>query len=67
MDEYERKLDWYRKYIKDHENDTTRREREYCSYLKRWFSDGRCDGAPNFEMRHLWKRTPMSYNQYFIE
>ncbi len=67
MDEYEKKLQWYRKYIEDNKDSKARRVREYCNYLKRWFSDERCDGAPNYATRYLWRCTPMSYNTYFIE
>lgn len=67
MSDYERRLQWYRDYIARNSDSTSRREREYCDYLKRWFSNCRCDGAPDVEMRILWKRLPMSYNQYFIE
>lgn len=65
--DYDSQLDWYRCFIERHKDDKARRIREYCSYLKRWFGDGPCDGAPNYETRYLWKRTPMSYTQYFIE
>lgn len=67
MSDYEYKLQWYRDYITRNSSSTARRVREYCDYLKRWFSDGRCDGAPDVKTRILWKRLPMSYNQYFIE
>ena len=64
---YESELEWFRKYMNDNYNSTSRRIREYCDYLNRWFSEDRCDGAPNYETRHRWKYVPMSYNQYMLE
>ena len=63
--EYEEKLDWFRNYIKENENDTARRAQEYVSYLKRWLGDGPCDGLPNYKLRKGFHHLPMSYNVYF--
>ena len=65
-EEYERKLQWYRDRITYLEtNSVCRRDREYCDYLKRWFGDGRCDGAPDYETRYQRRTLPMPYLIYF--
>lgn len=64
---YELELEWFRKYMNDKRNSKSHRIREYCDYLNRWFSEDRCDGAPNYETRHHLRRIPMSYNQYMLE
>lgn len=64
-DEYEEKLDWFRDYIKRNENNACRRIEEYVSYLRRWFSDSRCDGFNSFSTRYMLHQIPMSYNVYF--
>ena len=62
---YDKKIQWFRDYIKSNENDKARRAQEYVSYLKRWFSDQPCDGLPSFKIRHTLHQLPMSYNMYF--
>lgn len=58
-------LQFYREYIKRHENESARRVREYVDYLKRWFNPEveRCDGA-SYDCRIKYQE-PMSYNVYF--
>ena len=63
---YESELQWYRDYIEREKNSPYRRVQEYVSYLKCWFSEENCDGAP-FSLKYKWKRLPMSYNVYFME
>lgn len=63
--EYDQRIQWYRDYIKIHENDTTRRNQEYVDYLRRWFGEGCCDGLPNFKVRHTLHQLPMPMNVYF--
>lgn len=63
--EYEDKIQWFRDFIKRNENDTSRRGQEYVSYLRRWFSDKRCDGVLDFKTRYAWRTLPMSMNVYF--
>ena len=65
MNDYERSLDWYRNYIDTHRDSSTRRIREYVSYLIRWFSDDvKCDGM-YFSQKYVLKQLPMPYNIYF--
>ena len=66
MDNWEKEIAWYRTYIEREKDSKSRRVREYISYLERWFDPNSvCDGA-TYENRMAWKRTPMSYTQYFI-
>ena len=44
-----------------------RLDKEYCRYLEQWFSDGRCDGTPDYETRVKYKVTPMPFNVYCFE
>lgn len=65
---YEERIEWYRKrmiQLRESYDTLCRRDQEYCRYLERWFSDGRCDGVLDYETRILWKTTPMPYNIYF--
>ncbi|MCM1323925.1 MAG: hypothetical protein NC218_07175 [Acetobacter sp.] len=62
---YDARIEWFRNFIKEHENDKPRRYQEYVSYLRQWFSDGQCDGLPNFKARHTLHQLPMSMNIYF--
>ena len=43
-----------------------RRDREYASYLLRWFSDQQCDGTPDIFYRFDHHLLPMSYTEYFL-
>lgn len=62
---YEAKLQWYRNYIKDHEQSNSRRTQGYVDYLKRWFSnDVKCDGM-FFTQKYQNKVLPMPYLIYF--
>lgn len=45
-EEYEQKLISFKGLIKEFLYSTNRRDREYGEYLKRWFSEEICDGAP---------------------
>ena len=66
MNTYDEKLDWYRNYVVKHTNATSRRDKEYVSYLTRWFSnDINCDGG-TFDRKYSRKQLPMSYNEYFM-
>ncbi len=62
---YDKRIQWFKEYIKSHENDKARRVQEYVGYLRRWFGEGQCDGLPNFKARHTLHQLPMSYNIYF--
>ncbi len=64
--EYEERLQWYRNKIRQLENSGNRRDKEYCSYLKRWFSDGVCDGVSDCETRIRWHQLPMTETVYFF-
>ena len=67
---YEEELEWYRSRIEFYRarwDKCCRLDKEYCNYLERWFSNDRCDGAPDYETRVLWKRLPMAYNTYCFE
>lgn len=66
MNTYDQQLNWFKNYINNHADATNRREREYVSYLTRWFSSTIiCDGG-TFEKKYNRKQLPMSYNQYFM-
>lgn len=62
---YEAELQWYRDYLERESNSPYRRVREYVNYLRRWFSEENCDGAP-FSLKYRLKRLPMSYNVYMM-
>lgn len=67
---YETKLEWYRTHMKrlrENYDNLSHFDKDYCRYLERWFSDERCDGAPNYETRVLWKTLPMSFITYCFE
>lgn len=64
-EEYLHQLDWYREYIERDDGTSSRHVQEYVDYLKRWFSDQRCDGLDNYETRFRMHKLPMSYNIYF--
>lgn len=64
-EEYEEELDFFRFLLERLSNNSTRREQEYASYLRRWFSDEKCDGWDSFEFRHQMHKLPMSFNVYF--
>lgn len=65
MTTYDLKLQMYRDYIERESNSPYRREREYADYLRRWFSEENCDGAP-FSLKYEWRQLPMSYNEYIM-
>lgn len=62
---YDEKLNWYRSQIDKLLSSSLRRDREYGNYLRRWFSEEDCDGAP-FSLKYRWKREPMSFLVYFM-
>lgn len=62
-EEYEETLEAYKKKVAFFLNSKYRKENEYGQYLKRWFSEVDCDGAP-FSLKYKWHRLPMSYIQY---
>lgn len=62
-EEYETTLAWYKKKLGG--TPTSRRDKEYLSYLTCWFSDKRCDGLDSYNMRYNLRRLPMSLNVYF--
>ena len=66
-EQYERRIQWYKDYIITNETagGMSRRTQEYVDYLKRWFSDGPCDGRPNFATRYEYHELPMAFNIYF--
>jgi hypothetical protein len=63
--DYLEKLAWYRKYIENHQDETSRRGKEYVSYLEAWFDDTKVVDGANYSMKVRWQQLPMSYNQYF--
>lgn len=63
--EYNKRLQWYKDYIDHNYNSSSRRVREYCDYLHRWFSEERCDGVENYFERTRRRLLPMAYNIYF--
>lgn len=65
MISYEEKLERYKARIPTYLNSKYRREREYGSYLKKWFSEEVCDGGTYAE-KVARKQSPMSYNIYFM-
>lgn len=67
MRDYTERIQWYRDYMIKNENATDRSTREYVGYLKRWFSAGFCDGAPDFATRIKWKCEPMPINIYLYQ
>lgn len=62
-EEYEETLKLYKEKIAFFLNSKYRNEQEYGQYLKRWFSEEECDGAP-FSLKYKWHRLPMDYFQY---
>ena len=64
-EEYENSLINYKKKMGKYLSSEYRKEKEYGSYLKLWFSEEICDGAP-FSLKYKWKKLPMSFNQYFF-
>ena len=65
--EYEKELNFYRMRAEDCSLSSLRLEREYGNYLKRWFSDARCDGFESYEVRYRLHKLPMSANVYMYE
>lgn len=65
--EYLMQLEFYRNYIKNHKNDSSRRVQDYISYLERWFGDGLCDGVESYEQRFRLHKLPMTANSYMFE
>ncbi len=64
MEDYELQLFRFRSLIEKYtKEDSSRREKEYGNYLKRWFSEVPTDGAP-FSIKYRWKQLPMSYLVY---
>lgn len=64
---YDKKIQWFKDYIKKNDRDPSRRVQEYVDYLRRWFSNSPCDGLPNFKVRHNLHKLPMSFNTYTYE
>lgn len=62
-EDYEQCLKTSRDLAEKFANSTNRRDREYGEYLKRWFSEEICDGAP-FSLKYKWHRLPMTCIQY---
>lgn len=62
-EEYEQNLISFKGLIKEFLYSINRRDREYGEYLKRWFSEEICDGAP-FSLKCKLHRLPMTYIQY---
>jgi len=65
--EYEKSLNFYRMQMEAYSLSSARLSCEYGSYLKRWFSDGECDGLENYEMRYRLHKLPMAFNTYCYE
>lgn len=65
--EYEKSLNFYRMQMEAYSLSSARLSREYGSYLKRWFSNERCDGLENYEMRYRLHKLPMAFNTYCYE
>lgn len=64
-EEYSNELDWYRNYMMKNQNASSRRTREYVSYLQRWFGPVDCDGWQDFTSRFAMHQLPMPINVYF--
>ena len=64
-DEYTQQLAWFETAMYRYLDSKYRREREYGSYLWRWFGDGQCDGSPDIFHRLDNHLLPMPYNIYF--
>ena len=64
-EEYSNQLDWYRNYMMKNQNASSRRTREYVSYLQRWFGPVDCDGWQDFTSRFAMHQLPMPMNVYF--
>ena len=62
-EEYEQNLDSFRDKIDKFSSSANRKDKEYEAYLRRWFSEEICDGAP-FSLKYKWHRLPMDYFQY---
>lgn len=62
-EEYKQNLISFKGRIEEFLYSSNRRDREYGEYLKRWFSEEICDGAP-FSLKYKWHRLPMTFNQY---
>ena len=64
-EEYIKQLAWYRNYMMENQDASSRRTQEYVSYLQRWFGPGDCDGWQDFTSRFALHQLPMSMNIYF--
>lgn len=62
-EEYEQNLDSFRDKINKFSSSANRKDKEYGAYLRRWFSEEICDGAP-FSLKYKLHRLPMTFNQY---
>lgn len=62
-EEYEEILKLYKEKTAFFLNSKYRNEQEYGQYLKRWFSEEECDGAP-FSLKYKWHKLPKDYFQY---
>lgn len=62
-EQYEKILEAYKKKIPFFLKSKYRKDKEYGQYLKSWFSEEKCDGAP-FSLKYKWHRLPMDYFQY---
>lgn len=62
-EEYEKALIEFKEKISFFEESDYRMDKEYGSYLRRWFSEENCDGAP-FSLKYKWHRLPMGFHQY---
>lgn len=63
--EYTAEIAWFENQMLKLSESRSRRDREYASYLRLWFSDQQCDGTPDFFFRFDHHKLPMSYNVYF--
>lgn len=66
-EEYEKELNFYRLQAEAYSLSSGRLAREYGTYLKCWFSDERCDGYANYEMRYHLHKLPQTANGYMFE
>ena len=64
--ECEERLQWYRRRAAELGNSGNRRDKEYRSYLERWFGDYECDGTRDYATRYRFHTLPMSETVYFF-
>ena len=65
-EQYNETLERFRASIEGYRNSTSRRQREYGSYLNRWFGDSFCDGIGSVDERVRLHKLPMSCNVYLF-